>query len=234
MKKSTYVAIVILILINIVGLYLYWSRPVTLDVTKNIKIECTGLSGEGIIEVASNDIKVKSKKYDEFLNKMTYSIAPNNNLKNDDIVTITVIYDDALRKKLHINVINEKKQYKVDKLDEMIDGIRVPGYLSDSEKKEYIEAAKYRPANPGPGRVYTYEKGESKTKTNYENRTFIAYKAAHSYGLSSSQEFLVVPLVDDSYKVTYRVVFKGTKEADDYIAKNNQGDYNQDESAVYD
>ena len=217
MKKSTYFVIGILILINAIGLYIYWSRPITIDVTKNIKIECTGLSGEGYIEVASNDIKVKSKKYDEFLNKMTYSIAPNNNLKNDDIVTITVIYDDALRKKLHINVINEKKQYKVDKLDEMIDGIRVPGYLSESEKKRFIESMKYKPTAEEKAKITKYQQGESKKKTNYSNRTFISYKAAYSYAKSSSQKYFIVSVVSKSYDITYRVVFEGTAEFDEQM-----------------
>ncbi len=97
--------------------YICFFRTVTIDVTKDMKIEYSGESGAATVMVTntSNNLNQRTQ---EFLDTIVYTVTPNAKLSNGTKITIQARYNQELADKYHIQVINETKEITISGLEE--------------------------------------------------------------------------------------------------------------------
>lgn len=111
----------------------------------------------------------------------------------------------------------------------LIDGVEIPTYwnLTDDEIQAYINSVKQSEQSPSSisenvGVEDPWIQGESNETTerksadfitaDYLNNSITAYKQAYQYGIESSQEFKIQPIIEDSKGIGYRCIFKDEVE----------------------
>lgn len=95
--------------------YLFFFRTITMDITKNIDIIYTGESGTASVEVKNMDTNM-NQRTQEFLDSITYLVAPKSNLSNGTIITIQATYSKELAQKYNIEVMNKTRDITVEGL----------------------------------------------------------------------------------------------------------------------
>lgn len=221
-----------------VGIKLYFfPEPTQLDVLSNLELSYQGMEGQGTASIKGNDIQYNGddKEVIDFIESLNYEISPKKNLSNYDDVVVKVLFNETAMKEANVELDSASRTYQVRGLEEtpeqkserveVIDGHEVPRdwELEDEDKKAYIEYLKQL-ENAGDDLVeekgaYTeWIKGNSKEETKKKNKEFltkdyannssVAYKRAVEYGLTSSQEFKVQPIIDDDETIGYVCIFK--------------------------
>lgn len=141
----------------------FFPEAVQLDVFKNMEIEYVGTNGQAIAKVESNYIKYNGKDEDvkAFIDNLSYTIEPNENLKNFDDIVVTVNIDKKTLKELNIELKTTSRTFQVRGLDKkdshgntngnldnsasqdpiIIDGYKIPSNwnLSQEEQEAYIK-----------------------------------------------------------------------------------------------
>ena len=155
-----------------------------------------------------------------------------------DDVEVKVIFDEKARKEANVELESTSRTYQVRGLEEtpeqkaerveIIDGHEVPRdwELEDEDKKAYIEYLKQLENAEDElveekGAYTEWMKGNSKEETKKENKEFltkdyannstVAFKRANEYGLTSSQEFKVQPIIKKDKTIGYECIFKGSE-----------------------
>lgn len=223
---------------SIIGIKLiFFPEPVVLDVTSGLVLEFTGVTGDGIANIKENKIDYEgSNRYvQDIIDNLTYEIEPQRNLSNFDEITVTVKIDEESLNKANVTLKNTVKKYQVrgleetleqkQKLYDIVDGIEIPKAwgLTDEEKESYVEYQKQIEANQGEiiqdfGVQNSWQKGISEKETSKSSKKFyiedtgnnsdIAYKRANEYGMDSSQEYKIIPIIENEDTVGYECVFK--------------------------
>lgn len=127
------------------------------------------------------------------------------------------------------SLVDEENNSIDDKEYFIIEGIKIPiGWnLSDEEIQDYINYKKEldgHESSPISSNVIEEDwiQGESEKTTNRKNSKFLlesylnngitTYKQAYEYGLSSSQSFKIVPLIENEETVGYECIFEGAED----------------------
>lgn len=126
-KKRKWIAVLlgVLLLAAAAGggyYYYFYLRPVGVDVTKDITSEdliLGGYNGTGTINHddaalrAKADYPEENDRAKEFMESVTYSVEPDQNLSNGDTVTVTAYYSEDEAQRLHIRVRGAAKDIKL-------------------------------------------------------------------------------------------------------------------------
>lgn len=93
----------------------FFPEPVELDVFKNIEIVYNGFDGDGYAEVSANEIKYNgnNQKIIDFIDNISYTISPNEKLKNYDEIIVKVNADKAVLKEANIQLRAYSRRYQV-------------------------------------------------------------------------------------------------------------------------
>lgn len=216
----------------------FFPAPITLDGFSHLNIVFEGQDGKGTAKVSGNDFAYSGNDQDilEFLETVEYEIEPNTNLNNYDSVTVTLKFSEDDRKKANVEFKSREQIFKVAGLEvseeqkakttENIDGVDIPKSweLSEEEKQAYVDYVHGLEADENEtleeqGVQAAWEKGTATEETKKENKKFytkdyngsstVAYKRANEYGMTSSQEFRVIPFVsDEGVTKGYECIFK--------------------------
>ena len=232
---------VIVVLGLAIGVKIYvFPEPTHLDVLSNLELTFEGMEESGKASIKGNDIQYDGddKEVLDFIASLKYEISPNKNLSNYDDVEVKVIFDEKARKEANVELESTSRTYQVRGLEEtpeqkaerveIIDGHEVPRdwELEDEDKKAYIEYLKQLENAEDElveekGAYTEWMKGNSKEETKKENKEFltedyannstVAFKRANEYGLTSSQEFKVQPIIKKDKTIGYECIFKGSE-----------------------
>lgn len=82
--------------------YLLFFRTTGIDVTNDIEIMYRGESGSASVIVRNKNVNY-NQRIREFMDTVTYTVSPNHELKNGDMITIEAAYDATLASRYHIN-----------------------------------------------------------------------------------------------------------------------------------
>lgn len=97
--------------------YICFFRTVTIDVTKDMKIEYSGESGAATVTITNTSSNL-NQRTQEFLDTIVYTVTPNAKLSNGTNITIQARYNQEIAEKYHIQVVNETKEITVTGLAE--------------------------------------------------------------------------------------------------------------------
>lgn len=101
----------------LIGLaYFFFLRTINVDVMDGLKLSYTGESGLAKVS-ARNDFKDLNQRLSEFMDTVTYTVEPNEDLSNGDEITITAKYSHALAQTYHYKPVNTKTTVKVEGLN---------------------------------------------------------------------------------------------------------------------
>lgn len=212
-------------------------EPVEINVLENLELEYTGIQGEGTAKVIGNDIQYdgNDQKVFDFLDSIEYTIEPNKNLSNYEDVKVSIKYDEKLKEEANVELVTIQQSFQVTGLEEtpeqkaerveVVDGVEVPRdwEMNDEEKQAYIDMMK-QIEEQGDGMMeedgvnVQWTQGTSDAETHksnkkflfedYANNTNITYQRASEYGMTSSQEFMIKPIMDGEENIGYECVFK--------------------------
>jgi hypothetical protein len=231
-------SIFILVFSSIIYLKItYFPEPYELDVFENMEIAYIGSQGNGNAEIDENYISYNGRKKEilDFIKNIDYTITPNENLKNYDEITVTVNVDKETLKKLNIKLRKSSKTFRVRGLEKNTDTKKAPiemkdvnGFniptnwnLSKEDEQAYISYLQQM-KEKGNAEIATkdvqfeWQQGTGiETKENadffikdYMNIGTFAYEYANNYGMTSNQEFKIVPLVEKEETIGYSCIFK--------------------------
>lgn len=139
-KVFVFTCVILLVVILYSACYMLFFRTISIDVTSDIAIDYKGENGSGSVEVTYGKENANSR-LNEFLNTLSYSISPNENLTNGDNVDISVSYDKAIAQAYRINVINANKAITIDNLPIRYQDVSEldPAYVTNV----YVKGEKY-------------------------------------------------------------------------------------------
>lgn len=122
--------------------YIFFFRTVEVDVTKDVSLQYTGESGNGVVKV-KNEMLNYNQRIQEFMDSVTYDVSPEENLSNGDIITVIASYDEDLAKRYHIKPIKSTREIVVTDLPQRIEelpDLDDPFYKRLHEKsKNYLD-----------------------------------------------------------------------------------------------
>lgn len=140
--------------------------PVKIDATKNLEMEITGFNENTEATIEKNEIPYdkNDETMERLIDSFKYKIQPDSGLKNGDVVTVTVTYDKSIAELANAEVVNTKKDIRIDGLDgkkrerivlkeknqdgedvlksyDVIDDVKIPAdwKMTEEEKQRYIE-----------------------------------------------------------------------------------------------
>lgn len=201
----------------------------SIDLTKDIKIIYSGQNGRGVIEEIQNPIDTAgNRELEKFVETFDYSAFPRKSLSNGDTISVEVVYDNNMAKKLKLNCKNPIRDFKVKGLVDLstakegendqgmdvtiVDGVEIPKAwkLSDQEIAEYVEMVKGAEENAKPKEEEPLEdvwmQGTGREKL--DDKEFSNYSMAYNYGINSSQEFKVRNIQKEDGSTRYLCYFK--------------------------
>lgn len=109
----------------------------SVDAFENLDVSFDGISGDGTL-------KIKNNSTDEFLKGLTYSADKTENLKNGDVVTVTIDYDNAEANNYACIPSSLTKQFTISGLSTyLIDGTKISKASLDEVKDYYIKRIEY-------------------------------------------------------------------------------------------
>ena len=220
---------VIVVLGLAIGVKIYvFPEPTHLDVLSNLELTFEGMEESGKASIKGNDIQYDGddKEVLDFIASLKYEISPNKNLSNYDDVEVKVIFDEKARKEANVELESTSRTYQVRGLEETPEQKAERVEIIDEDKKAYIEYLKQLENAEDElveekGAYTEWMKGNSKEETKKENKEFltkdyannstVAFKRANEYGLTSSQEFKVQPIIKKDKTIGYECIFKGSE-----------------------
>lgn len=147
--------IAFVLLLLAVNSIMSFKKEIPLDLTTGLEVQFNGENGSGTVSVTKNiEYDGLNETVKRFIDSVTYSINPESGLSNGDIITVTVHYDDELRKLGSVVVENPTKEIQVedlltisvsdDKETVYAEGYEIPESMSGSEedRRLYIEYMK--------------------------------------------------------------------------------------------
>ncbi|GJM59270.1 hypothetical protein [Faecalibaculum rodentium] len=220
----------LLILLFFVGTCLKQNEH-SIDLTKDIKIIYSGQNGRGVIEEIQNPIDTMgSRELEKFVETLDYTAFPRKALSNGDTISIEVVYDNEMAKKLKLNCKNPIRDFKVKGLVDLsnatdgenkqgmdviiVDNVEIPKSwnLNDQEIAEYVEMVKGAEENAKPKEEEPLEdiwmKGTSTGEEKLDDMEFSNYSMAYNYGINSSQEFKIQNIQKEDGNTRYLCYFK--------------------------
>ncbi|MGM9948168.1 hypothetical protein [Floccifex sp.] len=102
---------VILILIT----YMFFIRTIEVDVMEGLNIEYTKENGLASANATNESIDI-NQRTQNFMQTVTYTITPNENLSNGDVIHIVASYDETLASQYHFKPVNVEKDIVVEGL----------------------------------------------------------------------------------------------------------------------
>ena len=187
LKKQRKMAITIVILLAAaIGLYSVWNEYVNvtrMDLSKNMKILITGVSGEASIIGVNNNLTYDRTDalMGKFIKEIYYEFSKETGINNGDIIKVTAVYDKQKAKELKLKIVNPIKTFKVKNLN----------YRFTSAENI-----------PETLRSLARTKGEKTLKNKYKNTKEETYK--FSYYASDS---IIVAFRDDHYTIDGGLAF---------------------------
>lgn len=115
-KIITFIWLGLIISILFFFYYFFFFKETSVDLTKNITVQYEGASGYALVEI-KNVPSSYNQRIEEFYNSVSYSIKPNGNLKNGDVIEIEATYDRELARKYHIKIEGITKKIVVEGLN---------------------------------------------------------------------------------------------------------------------
>ncbi len=109
-------AIIAMCSILILLTYNFFLRNIRIDVMKGIEFTYIGESGNASV-TAVNAADDLNKRTQEFLDTVTYTIEPNENLSNGDTIHVVASYSEAVASQYHFQAKNVEKDFIVDSLN---------------------------------------------------------------------------------------------------------------------
>lgn len=107
------------LMVIILGLYgtcyLLFFRTTDVNITEDIEISYRGENGSASVMIRSKNANY-NQRISEFLGSVTYSVTPNENLKNGDEIRIEASYDKTLASRYHIDPAQTQKTILVSDL----------------------------------------------------------------------------------------------------------------------
>lgn len=147
--------------------------------------------------------------------------------ENEKVIKVSGLASSDRQKVNSSVIVKDKEGNDVEVQTEhfLIDGVEIPTYwnLSDEEIQAYVNSVKQNEQNPtdsndSPAIEDSWIQGESDAITerqsadflseNYLNNAITTYNQAYQYGIESSQEFKVEPIMLDMKVIGYRCIFK--------------------------
>ena len=115
--------------------YLWFIKPVDVDLTSNVTIAYDGESGSASVDV-NHDTANYNQRKQAFMDTVKYQVSPNKNLENGDVITIRATFDKDVAQQYHFNPINKSKSFVVKNLPERISSIAElsPAFLNDAKQ----------------------------------------------------------------------------------------------------
>lgn len=141
--KVIYFVAILSMCIGLISMaYFLFLRTVQIDLENYIVLNYMGENGLATLEVGvrSEDI---NQRIQEFLDTVEFSVTPNQNLSNGDVVTIDATYDEELAQTYHYEIINTSMECIVEGLNDRyaslqeMDSKYLKAILDSSE--EYID-----------------------------------------------------------------------------------------------
>lgn len=225
--------VTLVILLIAVNSIMSFKKEIPVNLTSDIQLQFEGENGSGTATVIK-DIKYDglSQTVKRFIDSVSYTVIPSENLSNGDIVTVTAHYDEELRKLGSIAVEDPKREFTADNLlavkvstDSQVihaDGYPVPDSMAGSEKDRRLYAEYMKSLENSNSEEYPvpdlWIQGENPEADYRSDKTFLisdctdynndAYDRANEYGCSSSQEYMVKPLVENEQVTGWTTVFR--------------------------
>ena len=228
-KNIFFLIIIFLIISSCIGLFLFFGIDYV-DCFEKIDIEFSGLNGNGNAKI----IYIDEQKKDDIFN---FKIEPNESLSNDDVIKVKVENTKFELLKHKILLKDTEKEYIVSGLknskftyqnepknsqssvedEKKYEEYWKNKYCEDCEN-ENVEIDENEEENGTAPLTQEWSKGESETETNrkdsefyvvdYGNNAIETFKQANTYGMESSQEYKVEPIVNSNGKnIGYSCIF---------------------------
>lgn len=117
MSKLIYFgSIIAMCAILILLTYNFFLRTIRIDVMKDIDLIYVGENGNATVS-AVNTAEDLNKRTRLFLDSITYTIEPNENLSNGDTIHVTAQYNEAIASQYHFQAVNVEKDFVVESLN---------------------------------------------------------------------------------------------------------------------
>lgn len=189
LKKQRKMAIAIVILLAAaIGLYSVWNEYVNvtrMDLSKNMKILITGVSGEASIIGVNNNLTYDrtDAQMAKFIKEIYYEYSKETGINNGDTIKVTAVYDKQKAKELKLKIVNPVKTFKVKDLN----------YRFTSAENI-----------PETLRSLARTKGEKSLKNKYKTTKYEKFKFSYyaSFFLQrADSDSIIVAFRDDHYTV---------------------------------
>lgn len=177
--------------------YMFFLRTIEVDLMSGLKVNYVGENGVASANVynAKSDINQRTQ---DFLNAVTYTATPNENLSNGDMIHIVATYDEELAAQYHFSPKNIETDVEVEGLYNRYESVEEidQEYL----EKIYKEADKYVDKNAK--NIYAQSGSEEKGK--FLEANFV-YKAFLKSNTSKSNDRVLI-IYEIQYEVNEEVV----------------------------
>lgn len=113
--QSKFITVIIMIVIILAlywASYIFFLRTIEVDIIADAQIQYQGESGNAIVKV-KNIERNYNQRIQEFMDSIVYSVTPNTNLKNGDLLTITTTYNKEIARRYNIKAIHKTSNKKV-------------------------------------------------------------------------------------------------------------------------
>ena len=130
-KLTYFFSLSVICILLVLITYIFFLRTIEVDVMQGLDIQYTGENGMALAVCKNNTLDINQRTQD-FLQSVTYTIAPNENLSNGDVVHVSASYDEQLASQYHFKPVHLEADIVVEGLNNRYDS------LADIDKK-YID-----------------------------------------------------------------------------------------------
>lgn len=210
-----------------------FKKEIPLNVTDSLLVSFEGENGKGL-PVLEKKINYDGKNESvlSFIKNLTYQITPNSGLSNGDTVVVKAVYDKHQTEMVGIVPEEPERRFVVEGLYEVrtdeetnttyIDDLQIPDSMNGSEedRKLYLDYmnAIANGSSDEADLSNQWLQGQESNADIRANRTFLkddyqdygneAFDQANEYGRSSSQEYMVKPVVLEEKVIGWETIFK--------------------------
>lgn len=141
-KVMYFISLGIMIFILLMIAYFFFLRNIEVDIMSNAKFTYTGENGTATVEVTPEEGDL-NQRIQDFLDSVEYTVTPNTNLSNGDIIHVTATYDEQLAREYHYQPATTEMDVEVSGLNNRYEKLAdIPkSYLKEARQnaKDYIK-----------------------------------------------------------------------------------------------
>lgn len=203
--------------------YLLFFRTTGIDVTKDVEIMYRGENGSATVLVRNKNLNY-NQRIQEFMDTVTYTVSPNKDLSNGDMIEIMASYDETLASRYHINATHLTREVMVSNLPVRYESVKeIPQTLLDTineSSEKYLNKNmtsileddftnfyfKSEPEKKDYKRVYRVFLNSKDNETKDKILDIYAITASGEVNVSSKEEKLEKKEVTIYYMITYNEI----------------------------